>query len=242
MKKILSGGRPMTLVVLAGGQSRRMGRDKALLPVGPSTAAGAPGFARGSTSAVLARGYKPRASGEPKARPWTLIEATIRPLAESFDEILIGVSPGQRIPPSPGRIVEDEIAGQGPLRGILTGLRAARNETCFVLACDMPGLRAGVVRKIARASKDVDLAIAVTDSSLKEPLLGVYKKTVIPAIESLLGGGKRSVLDLFDHVRTREVLLVPGDIPPNINTPEEYEAMIERAAISQMAFKLEKKR
>jgi len=35
------------------------------------TAAGAPGFARGSASAVLARGYKPRASGEPKARPWT---------------------------------------------------------------------------------------------------------------------------------------------------------------------------
>jgi len=36
-----------------------------------STAAGAPGFTRGSTSAVLAHGYKPRASGEPKARPLT---------------------------------------------------------------------------------------------------------------------------------------------------------------------------
>jgi hypothetical protein len=36
-----------------------------------STAAGAPGFARGSTSAVLARENKPRASGEPKARPLT---------------------------------------------------------------------------------------------------------------------------------------------------------------------------
>ena len=35
------------------------------------TAAGAPGFTRGSTSVVLARGYKPRASGEPKARPLT---------------------------------------------------------------------------------------------------------------------------------------------------------------------------
>ena len=33
--------------------------------------AGVPGFARGSASAVLARGYKPRASGEPKARPMT---------------------------------------------------------------------------------------------------------------------------------------------------------------------------
>jgi len=40
-------------------------------PVSTSTAAGAPGFTRGPTSAVLARGYKPRASGEPKARPLT---------------------------------------------------------------------------------------------------------------------------------------------------------------------------
>jgi hypothetical protein len=31
-----------------------------------------PGLTRGSTSAVLARGYKPRASGEPKARPLTV--------------------------------------------------------------------------------------------------------------------------------------------------------------------------
>jgi len=39
------------------------------------TAAGAPGFTRGFTSAVLARGYKPRASGEPKARPLTRASA-----------------------------------------------------------------------------------------------------------------------------------------------------------------------
>ncbi|MCX6562089.1 MAG: DUF1080 domain-containing protein [Candidatus Aminicenantes bacterium] len=36
-----------------------------------STAAGAPGLPGGSTSAVLARENKPRASGEPKARPLT---------------------------------------------------------------------------------------------------------------------------------------------------------------------------
>jgi len=36
-----------------------------------SAAAGAPGISWGSSSAVLARGYKPRASGEPKARPLT---------------------------------------------------------------------------------------------------------------------------------------------------------------------------
>ena len=42
-----------------------------------STAAGAPSFARGSSSAVLARGLRPRASGEPKARPLTLLEADL---------------------------------------------------------------------------------------------------------------------------------------------------------------------
>ncbi|MCX6563221.1 MAG: hypothetical protein NTU60_06400, partial [Candidatus Aminicenantes bacterium] len=41
------------------------------VPSVAATAAGAPGITRGSTSAVLARGYKPRASGEPKARPLT---------------------------------------------------------------------------------------------------------------------------------------------------------------------------
>jgi len=198
----------MTLVVLAGGQSRRMGRDKALLPVGPST----------------------------------LLNATIGPLVELFDEILIGVSLGQRILHPPGRLVEDEVAGQGPLRGILTGLRAARNEACFVLACDMPGLPASVARKIARASKDAEIAIAVSVRTLKEPLLGIYKKSVIPVIESLLAGGKRSILDLFDRVPTTEVRLASEDIPPNINTPAEYAALIGNDRRSPTSSKPKKKR
>jgi len=46
--------------------------DRGLEPL-TSTAAGAPALQdRGSTSAVLARGYKARASGEPKARPLTV--------------------------------------------------------------------------------------------------------------------------------------------------------------------------
>ena len=44
---------------------------------GSSTAAGASGFARGSTSAVLARGYKSRASGESKTRPPTFSRLSV---------------------------------------------------------------------------------------------------------------------------------------------------------------------
>ena len=62
-------------------------------PSGPSslTAGGAPGF-RGSISAVLARGYKPRASGEAKARPstrcWVVIDFDAVFCSTCFDPFL----------------------------------------------------------------------------------------------------------------------------------------------------------
>ncbi len=184
----------MTLAVLAGGKSRRMGRDKAFLPVGEAT----------------------------------LIEETVRPLEKHFDEVLVAISPGQPVPPLPWRTVEDEVSGQGPLRGILTCLRNARHEACFVLACDAPGLSAAVISKIVSASDGADIAVAVTNGGLKEPLLGVYRTSVIPEIEALLASGERSILPLFARVKTREVRLESADIPVNVNTPAEYRAFVGR--------------
>jgi molybdopterin-guanine dinucleotide biosynthesis protein A len=184
----------LTLAVLAGGRSRRMGRDKAFLPLGSAT----------------------------------LLEETVRPLEGLFGEVLIVISPGQSVPPLAWRTVSDEEAGEGPLRGILTGLRNARNDACFVLACDTPGLSPRVVEKIFAASSGADIAVAVTNRGFKEPLLGVYKKSVIPEIESLLKGGERSILPLFDRVRTREVLLAGSEIPANINTPDKYRTLAGR--------------
>jgi len=191
MKPRKNQGQVLSLIVLAGGKSRRMGRDKAFLHVGAAT----------------------------------LLEETVRPLEDLFDEVLIAVSPGQAVPSLPWRTVEDDISGQGPLRGILTGLRGARNDSCFVLACDAPGLSPAVVRKIVKASVEADIVIAVTDGHLKEPLLGVYRKSVIPEIESLLRIGERSILRLFDRVKIGEVRLARGEIPANINTPEEFRAI-----------------
>jgi len=49
----------------------------------PSSAAGGPGLARGSFSAVLAPGYKPRASGEPKV--FSLTDPVRRAAQETVD-------------------------------------------------------------------------------------------------------------------------------------------------------------
>ncbi len=58
----------------------------------PATAAGAPGFARGANSAVLARGYKSRASGEPKARPLTA-GTDFSGRIETYDGAVAGLRP-----------------------------------------------------------------------------------------------------------------------------------------------------
>ena len=53
-------------------QKKRLAAEGVVVGLGGRVDSGrGPGLARGSTSAVHARGYRPRASGEPKARPLT---------------------------------------------------------------------------------------------------------------------------------------------------------------------------
>ena len=207
MKKFLCRGRPMTLVVLAGGRSRRMGRDKARLPV----------------------------PGGP------LLGRTIVSLAGFFDEVVVSVSSLSRASGLEGLVCRsakgvptvlaaDAVRRQGPLRGILTGLRAARNEASFVLAGDMPDVSSAAVRTIIRRARDSDCAVAAGPAGLKEPLFGVYKRSCLPAIEDLLAAGRRSVLELFGRVRMVEVVLPTALRPANLNTPGEYRAYLKKVA------------
>lgn len=98
-----------TLVILAGGHGRRMGRPKALLEV-----AGKPILRH-----LLDEIHWPGA---------TLLVTSSRlpqpPGAEGFD-----------------RRVEDDVDDQGPLRGLLTGLRHVRTPLAVIATCDMPALR-----------------------------------------------------------------------------------------------------
>ena len=105
---------------------------------------------------VLAGGRSTR-MGTPKAAlPWgatTLLAHVAAILREAVDGPLIVVrAAGQELPPLPPGIdvVEDPVAGVGPLAGILAGLAAAagRAEAAYVSAVDMPHLRPAFVRRV----------------------------------------------------------------------------------------------
>ena len=210
--KIRCGGKPMTAIVLAGGRGQRMKADKAGLAVGGRT----------------------------------LLEHVLGQLEPHFSEILVSVSPGQagRLGvPSKGKnrrrakravsgrrqklkIIEDEIPGLGPLGGILAGLKAAANDACAVIACDIPDINVPLLRSLARTAHDAEIAVPVGPAGHFEPLFAVYRRSAVPAIEDLLQTGERSILRLFSRCRTTVLRLEDAAWLRNLNTPEDYESYL----------------
>ena len=192
-KKPGRGQKGVSLIVLAGGKSRRMRADKANLPI--------PGG--------------------------TFIGRALLQVEGMFDEVLISVSRGQAVDAPGCRIVEDAAPGQGPLAGILAGLKAAKNDVCAVLACDIPDIDVDFLKGLIAKAHDFDIAVPVSSGGFFEPLFAVYRRSVIPAIEALVQEGDFSILTLFDRCRTRKVKLNDSGWLRNLNTPGDYKKYLQ---------------
>ena len=184
---------PATLILLAGGTSRRMKRDKARLLV----------------------------PDEP------LIQRILNQVEGFFDEILISVSRGQSYDFLPCRLIEDEIEEQGPLGGILSALRAAANDACIVMACDIPDINLDFLARMLGEAVGYEIVVPSPGEGLFEPLLAVYRKSVIPKIERLLASSNRQVLALFDLCRTKFLEMDDASWLKNLNTPQDYKKYLQ---------------
>ncbi len=187
--KLSCGGRPVSLIVLAGGKGRRMRADKASLPL--------PGG--------------------------TLAERVLAQVEGLFDEVLISVSRAQAAAFPGRRTVVDEVDGLGPMAGILAGLKAVRNETCVVLACDIPDIDTGLLRSLVAKAGGLEMVVPITAEGFLEPLFAVYSRRLVPRIERSLRAGEYSLLPLIEGARASRVKLKKGDRIRNLNTPEDYQ-------------------
>lgn len=176
-------------LILAGGQSRRMGQDKSLMSVG-----GVPLIAR--------------------------IAEQLKPL---FPDILISSNDPAKYTFLDCPIIPDETPGQGPLMGILSGLKATRREPLFVVACDIPRLDMGFVQHLLRLSETVDVVMPQSGENHPEPLFAVYRKSVIPKAEAVLAAGKRRIVDILPGLVTATPPMPEGWYY-NLNTQTDYDA------------------
>lgn len=186
--------RGTSLLVLAGGESSRMGYPKHLLP-----AAGG-----------------------------TLIDHIIDNLGNLFSEVLVA-GRGLEQNRTDIRFVEDLKLLRSPLVGILTGMKESNNPDVFVMGCDMPFVRADLIRYLtSRKSSKSDIVIPVV-KGYYEPLCAVYSCSIADRISQYVDSGGRKVTGFFEKVKVTEILessirsydpLLKSFI--NLNTPNEY--------------------
>lgn len=162
-----------------------------------------------------------------------LIEKIARDLEPYFREIIISANRETRDRYSflPFRAAADNNPGQGPLRGILTGLRASLNPVNFVIACDIPEINIPFLQKMMTFTftDQYDIVTPVTAEGKYEPLFAFYHKRLIPSIETLLEKGVRKVIELFPMHRVKYIPM-EGDGRNwyyNLNTIEDYRRYIK---------------
>ena len=123
----------VSAIVLAGGLSRRLGRDKALEPFG-----GEPLISR-----VI-------------GRLATLTDETVVVVNNDARAAELPL-------PAGAKTAVDIYPDSGSLGGIFTGLTAASNEWGFVVACDMPFLNTALIKHILSLRHDHDAVVPTLD-------------------------------------------------------------------------------
>ncbi len=189
-------------------------------------------------SAVVLAGGKSSRMGRPKAMlPFggePLVVHVVRRLGLLFPDVVVVAAPGQELPELPVTLVRDDVAYQGPVGGIVYGLRECGSAAAYVTSCDVPFLSLALVSHLASRLPGHDVVVPNWEGR-PQPLHAVYRRSVLPLLEGQLERGELRPVFLYDKVRTLrvaedEIRTVDPDGLSffNMNTPEDYAAALAR--------------
>jgi len=193
--------------------------------------AGAPDVA----GVLLAGGRATRMGGRNKAFAAVggepIAARTLRLLAEIFPQVIVATNAPHEFSRFRVETVSDVHPGRGPLAGVHAAMRIARHPHLFVVACDMPGLDAGVIRFLLGRIDGADAIVPCWDGDI-EPLHAVYAVRVLPVIERCLADGRSAMrqflplvrVDYVSEAELRDVSAAAASFT-NVNTPEELAAV-----------------
>ncbi len=198
-------------IVLAGGQSSRMGQDKALIPVN-----GTPMLTH-VCQVALACVETVRI-----VTPWPDRYRAIAPVACKFiqevalqldtDTSQFGLAAESISPPF----------DHGPLVGFAQGLRHVKTDWVLLLACDLPRLDAEPIQSWLSLLQDVpQTAIALLSHQKKgwEPLCGFYRTSSLSSLEAYIASGQRSFQRWLNQTTVSPLPDFNESILFNCNTP-----------------------
>lgn len=193
------GERPAaTAIVLAGGGSRRMGRDKAFLTVG-----GRGMLERALDAAAVCRETLVVVPERERERYDRALEAGRRSSAPPTTH---RASMGGRLR-GPVRVIADFPRGRGPMAGMVAGLRTARTPLAWVLACDLPlvppALGERLLEQLTSDGEAWDAAVPRVYGR-RQPLCAAYRReSAAEAAQACLDEGAEAVFEWLDRLRVR---------------------------------------
>jgi molybdopterin-guanine dinucleotide biosynthesis protein A len=171
--------------------------------------------------------------------PETMLQRVVRLLGTTVSPIVAVAAADQVLPELPREVIvaRDEREARGPLEGLRAGLQAlpAPVDAAYVTSCDVPLLVPAFVTHMLSLLGEHDIAVMEIDG-FTHPLSAVYRRSVLPQVESLLAENRLRPAFLFDAMRTRrvspdEMRAVDPDLRTlrNLNTREDYEAALVEA-------------
>jgi molybdopterin-guanine dinucleotide biosynthesis protein A len=195
-------------IVLAGGQSRRMGQPKAWLP-----------FGEDRLLTRILRILKPLVTCR------IVVAAPNQDLLPLPEGVLLVRDRREGCGPL-----------EGLWAGLSAGV--AHADVFYASSCDVPLLKPAFVNRLFELMGPGDQIVVPRDDRHFHPLAAVYHRSVLPAVAELLAEDRLRPYVLFERVRTRAVDSAQlRDVDPrldslrNLNTPEEYQAALRDAGL-----------
>jgi molybdenum cofactor guanylyltransferase len=194
-----------SVIILAGGKSSRMGKDKAFLRL------------RGRFFISIISEEASKVSDD-------IIVAIGSKSGRRFTNAI----------PRSARLVSDSYEVGNPVGGILSGLKYARHSYCAVVACDLPLVKHEVLDYLFQRCRGHSAAVPVWENGDLEPLCAVYKISEATAAGAeALGRGKigprhmLSFLDDVQYVKVGELRRFDGELRSllNVNDGDDYKRL-----------------
>ncbi|MEC4894254.1 MAG: molybdenum cofactor guanylyltransferase [Oscillatoria sp. PMC 1051.18] len=190
----------LTAIVLAGGQSSRMGTDKALLSI--------------DNVPLLSRVCQ-------LARVCTTQVLVVTPWLEKYQEV---VPLGCRLIREVS--LPRETQSPGPLVGFARGLAFVDTEWVLLLACDLPCLPESELLKWLDYLDSVSAeAVALLPRHPQgwEPLAGFYRRSCLPQINDFVNQGGKSFQKWLKANSVQELPVTDPKMLFNCNTPADFQ-------------------
>lgn len=194
----------LTAIILAGGESSRMGKDKAMLSIGNSTLLTQICHVAGECASQV---YV--------VTPWT----------EKYRDIL---------PSKCELVKERVILNarsNTPLIGFARGLQLVKTEWVLLLACDLPQLSPSQVKQWSlRLATVLPTQMALLPRSFKgwEPLCGFYRQNCLASLDAYIKNGGKSFQPWLAKHSVKELLVSDRSCLFNCNTPEDWSLIKDR--------------